>query len=90
MEDDEHDFKTEGRNSNLCYPDHSTLVAENAKDLQGLVIKVKEHNEKMRLKLKLMKTKPMITGATTCLMIDNGDIDVIDSFCPVESTINSK
>lgn len=46
LEDDEHDFKTEGRNSNLCYPDDSILIAENAKDLQSLVIKVKKHSEK--------------------------------------------
>lgn len=49
LEEDEQVFKTEGRNINNLYYAYDTN-AENAKELQGLLIKVKEHSEKIRLK----------------------------------------
>lgn len=38
---------------NLPYADDTTLTAKNAKDLQVLVIKVKDYNEKMGLRLNI-------------------------------------
>lgn len=47
MEEDECSFKTEGKHiHNLSYTDKTTMILENAKNLQVLVMKVKEHNEK--------------------------------------------
>lgn len=44
-------FKTRGRNmNNLYYADDTILIAENVKDLQVLVIRVKAKFLKMRLK----------------------------------------
>lgn len=50
----------------LCYADHNTLIAENENKLSALIIKVKDHHEKMGLKLKIKKTKLML-GRTTNL-----------------------
>lgn len=52
------------------------LIAENGKELQGLLIKVKEQNEKknMGLKLNIEKSKLMTSGMTTNLGICNEDI----------------
>lgn len=45
--EDKHDFKTGGRNFiNLCYTCDTILIAENAKDLEGIVTTFKEHVKK--------------------------------------------
>lgn len=59
--EDEHGFKTWGINvSDLDYGNNTTLIAENAKGLQVLIIKVKKHTEKNGLKLNIKKSKLMI------------------------------
>lgn len=51
LEEDDH-FKTGGIIiNNLCYADDSTLIAENEKELLGL-IKLKDHSEKNGIKTK--------------------------------------
>ena len=50
--------------NNLRYADDTTLVAEN-EELKSLVIKVKEENEKVGLKLDIQKTKIMAFGPIT-------------------------
>lgn len=53
LEEDEQVFKTEGRNiNNLHYVGDTALITLNANNLQGLVMKGKEHSEKMVLKIK--------------------------------------
>lgn len=60
--EDKHGFKTGGRNFiNLCYTCVTILIAENAKDLEGLVMTFKEHGEKMGI-INESKIKPMITS----------------------------
>ena len=50
-------IKIDGRNiNNLRYTDDTTLMAE-SKELKSLLIKVKEENEKVGLKLNIQKTK---------------------------------
>ena len=41
---------------NLRYADDTTLMAESQEELQSLLIKVKEENEKVVLKLNVQKT----------------------------------
>ena len=54
-----------GRNiNNLRYADDSTLMAE-SEELKSLLMKVKEENEKVGLKLNLQKTKIMASGPIT-------------------------
>ena len=52
--------KLESRNiNNLRYADDTTLMAETEEELKSLLMKVKEENEKVGLKLNIQKTKIM-------------------------------
>ena len=56
-------IKIAGRSiSNLRYADGSTLTAESEEELKSLLMKVKEENEKVGLKLNIQKTKIMASG----------------------------
>ena len=58
-------IKAAGRNINhLAYAD-ITLMAESEKELKGLLMKVKEENEKAGLKLNTQKTKIMASKSIT-------------------------
>ena len=51
-------IKTAGRNiNNLEYADDTTLMAESKEELKNLLMKVKEENEKVGLKLKIQKIR---------------------------------
>ena len=53
-------IKIAGRNiNNLRYADDTTLMAEIEEELKSLLMKVKEENEKVGLKLNIQKTKFM-------------------------------
>ena len=59
-------IKTAGRNiKNLRYADDTTLMAESKEELKSLLMKVKEDNEKVGLKLNIQKTKIMASGPIT-------------------------
>ena len=59
-------IKIAGRNiNNLTYADDTTLMAESAKELKSLLMKVKEESEKVGLKLNIQKTKIMAFGPIT-------------------------
>ena len=59
LEEAQAGIKIAGRNiSNLRYADDTTLMAE-SKELKSLLMKVKEENEKVGLKLNIQKTKIM-------------------------------
>ena len=47
--------------NNLRYADDTTLMAE-SKELKSLLMKVKEENEKVGLKLNIQETKIMASG----------------------------
>ena len=51
--------------NNLRYADDTTLMAENEEEPKSLLMKVKEENEKVGLKLNSQKTKSMATGLIT-------------------------
>ena len=64
-------IRTAGRNTNnLRYADDTTLMAESEKELDSLLIKVKEKSEKVGLKLNIQKTKIMASGPITSWQID--------------------
>ena len=59
-------IKIAGRNiNNLRYADDTTLRAESKEELKSLLMKVKEENEKVGLKLNVQKTKIMASGSIT-------------------------
>ena len=47
--------------NNLRYADDTTLMAESKEELKNLLMKVKEENEKVGLKLNIQKTKIMVS-----------------------------
>ena len=59
-------IKIAGRNiNNLRYADDITFMAESEKEPKSLLMKVKEENEKVGLKLNIQKTKIMASGPIT-------------------------
>ena len=64
-------IKIPGRNiHNLGYADDATLMAESEEELKSLLMKVKEENESVGLKLNIQKTKIMTSGPITSWQID--------------------
>ena len=60
-----------GRNiSSFRYVDDTTFMAESEKELNSLLMKVKEESEKAGLKLNIQKTKIMASGPITSWQID--------------------
>ena len=56
--------------NNLRYADNTTLMAESKEELNSLLMKVKEENEKASLKLNIQKIKIMASGPITSWQID--------------------
>ena len=69
-----------GRNiNNLRYVDDTTLMAEN-KELNSLLIKVKEESEKVALKLNIQKTKIMASSPISSWQLDGETIETVTDF----------
>ena len=63
-------IKIAGRNiNNLRYASDTTLTSE-SEELKSLLMKVKEENEKVGLKLSIQKTKIMASSPITSWQID--------------------
>ena len=74
-------IKMAGRNiNNLRYADDTTLTAENEEELKSLLMKVKEENEKVGLKLNIQKTKIMASGPITSWVIDEETVETVSDF----------
>ena len=71
LEEAQAGIKISERNiKNLRYADDTTLMAESEEELKSLLMKVKEENEKVGLKLKIQKSKIMASGPITSWQID--------------------
>ena len=53
LEEAQAGIKIAGRNNNLRYADDTTLMAESEEELKSLLMKVKEENERVGLKLNI-------------------------------------
>ena len=51
--------------NNLRYVGDTTLMAESEEEVKSLLMRVKEENEKVGLKLNIQKTKIMASGPIT-------------------------
>ena len=70
-----------GRNiNNLRYPDDTTLMAESKEELKRILMKVKEENEKVGLKLNIKKSKIMLSGPITSWQIDVEIMETVRDF----------
>ena len=73
-------IKIAGRNmNNLRYADDTTLMAE-SKELNSLLMKVKEESETIGLKLNIQKMKIMASGPITSLEIDGETVETVSDF----------
>ena len=66
--------------NNLRYADDSTLMAEKEEELKSLLMKVKEENEKLGLKLNIWKTKIMASGPISSWQIDGETMETVTGF----------
>ena len=83
VEEEEAGIKIAGRNiSNLRYADDTTLMAEKEEELKSLLMKVKEENEKVGLKLNIQKTKIMASGPITSWEIDEETVKTVVFWAP--------
>ena len=73
-------IKIAGRNiNNLRYADDTTLMAESEEELKSL-LRVKEENEKVGLKLTIQKTKIMASSPITSWQIDEDKVETAAGF----------
>ena len=80
MDETQTGIKIARRNiKNLRYEDDTNLVAKN-KELNSLLIKVKEESEKIDLNLNIQKTKIMASGPVTLWQIDGETVETVASF----------
>ena len=56
--------------NNFRYADDTTLMAESEEELKSLLMKMKEENGKVGLKINIQKTKIMASGPITSWQID--------------------
>ena len=74
-------IKIAGRNiNNLRYGDDTTLMAESEEELKSLLMKVKEENKKVGLKLNIQKMKIMASGPIISWKIDGETVETGSDF----------
>ena len=66
--------------NNLRYADDTTLMVESEGELKSLLMKVKEENEKVGLKLNIQKTKIMASSPITSWQIDGETVGTVAYF----------
>ena len=63
--------------NNLRYADDTILTAESEEELKSLLMRMKEENEKVGLKLNIPKTKFMASGPITSWQIDGEIMETV-------------
>ena len=80
LEEAQAGIKIAGRNiNNLRYADDTTHMTEREEEL-SLLMKVKEENEKVGLKLNIQKTKILASGLITSWQIDGETVETVSDF----------
>ena len=81
LEEAQAGIKIAGRNiNNPRYADDTTLMAETKEELKSVLMKVKEENEKVGLKLNIQKMKIMASGPITSWQIDGETVETVSDF----------
>ena len=81
LDEAETGIKFAGRKvNNLRYADDTTLMAESEEELKGLVIKMKQENEKVGLKLNIQKAKIMASSPSTSWQVDGETVETVADF----------
>ena len=66
--------------NNLRYADDTTFMAESEEEVKNLLMKVKEENEKVGLKLNIQKTKIIASGPIISWEIDGETVETVSDF----------
>ena len=66
--------------NNFRYADNTTFMAEGEKELKSLLMKLKEKNEKVGLKLNIPKTKIMASSPIISWQIDGETVETVTDF----------
>ena len=83
-------IKIAGRNiNNLRYADETTLMAESQEERKSLLMKVREENEKVGLKLNIQKTKILTSSPITSWQIDGETMQTVREFISGGSKITA-
>ena len=81
LEEAQAGIKIAGRNiNNLRYADDITLIAESEEELKHILTQVKGESEKVGLKLKIQKTKIIVSGPITSWEIDGETVETVSDF----------
>ena len=81
LEEAQAGIKISRRNiSTLRYADETNLMAENKEELKSLLMKVKEENEKVGLKLNIQQIKIMASGPITSWQIGGETVETESDF----------
>ena len=90
LEEAQAGIKIAGRNiNNLRYADDTSLMAESEEELKSLLMKVKEENEKVGLKLNIQKTKIMSSSPITSRQIEGETVETVSDFAFLGSKITA-
>ena len=82
--------KIAGRNiNNLRYAHDTTLMAESEEELKSLLMKVKEENEKVGIKLNTQNLKIMASGPIISWQIDGETVETVTDFIFLGSKITA-
>ena len=74
---------------NFMYADDTTLMTESEEELKSLLMKVKEENEKVGLKLNIQETKIMASSLITSWQIDGETVKPVRNFIFLGSKITA-
>ena len=75
--------------NNLIYADDTILMAESEEELESLLMKVKEENEKVGLKFNIQKTKIMVSSPITPWQINGETMETVTDFIFLGSKITA-
>ena len=78
-----------GNINNLRYADDTSLMAESKEELKSLLMKMKEQNKKVGLKLNIQKMKIMASGPITSWEINGETVETVSDFIVLGSKINA-
>ena len=88
LEEAQAGIKIARRNTNnLRYADDTTLMPESEEELKSLLMKVKEENEKVGLKLNIQKTKIIACSPISSWQIDGETVETVADFIFLGSKI---
>ena len=81
LDEEQGGIKISGRNiNNLRHADDTTLMAENEEELKSLLMKVKEENELVGLKVNILEAKIVASSPITSWQIDGETMETVTDF----------